>query len=110
MLAARRSFFVKDPARLGAALICVCPLLLSGITKLDASSAPRQQGYLEGGLIYALEARPTPQCHASTLVEEIGVCFFWRRVWVAIFCITEDEKGSTRDVGALQSEVKEKVG
>ena len=41
---------------------------------------------------------------------EIGVCFFWRRVWVAIFCITGDEKGSTRDVGALQSEVKEKVG
>ncbi len=28
--------------------------------------------------------------------EEIGVCFFWRRVWVAIFCITGDGKKGSR--------------
>ncbi len=40
---------------------------LSG--SLGAESIPRQEGYLEGSLIYTLEARPTPQCHASTLAE-----------------------------------------
>jgi predicted neuraminidase len=28
-----------------------------------------ESGYLQGELIYALEGRPTPQCHASTIVE-----------------------------------------
>ncbi|RKX33996.1 MAG: sialidase [Verrucomicrobia bacterium] len=30
---------------------------------------PGKTGYLSGELIYALEGRPTPQCHASTIVE-----------------------------------------
>jgi predicted neuraminidase len=28
-----------------------------------------KNGYVQGELIYALEGRPTPQCHASTIVE-----------------------------------------
>ena len=50
-------------------LICLGLMLLMSVASLDAESIPSQAGYLEGGLIYTLEARPTPQCHASTLAE-----------------------------------------
>ena len=49
--------------------ICLCQIFLSGIAHLDASPISKQKGYREGSLIYSLEGRPTPQCHASTLVE-----------------------------------------
>ena len=39
------------------------------VGSIGAESIPRQEGYLEGSLIYTLEARSTPQCHASTLAE-----------------------------------------
>lgn len=32
-------------------------------------SKPGQDGYVSGELIYSLENKPTPQCHASTIVE-----------------------------------------
>ncbi len=49
-------------------LICLV-MLFTDVGSLGAESIPEQPGYLEGGLIYALEARPTPQCHASTLAQ-----------------------------------------
>ena len=50
-------------------LICLGLMLPPTVGSLGAESIPRQEGYLEGSLIYTLEARPTPQCHASTLAE-----------------------------------------
>ena len=44
-------------------------LLLSSGSGLASSSLSQQKGYLEGELIYSLENRPNPQCHASTLAE-----------------------------------------
>ncbi len=50
-------------------LVCLGLMLPPGVGSLGAESIPSQEGYLEGSLIYTLEARPTPQCHASTLAE-----------------------------------------
>jgi predicted neuraminidase len=36
---------------------------------LPPLARPGQGGYLSGELIYALEGRPTPECHASTIAE-----------------------------------------
>lgn len=51
--------------------------LLTGVTTIANSSPPElppvatpgDNGYLSANLIYELEGRPTPQCHASTIVE-----------------------------------------
>lgn len=40
-----------------------------GEADLPDLAQPGQNGYISGGLIYALEGRPTPECHASTIVE-----------------------------------------
>lgn len=41
-------------------------------------SEPGEGAYLKGELIYPLDAKPTPECHASTLVElEDGVVAAW---------------------------------
>ncbi len=37
--------------------------------EIPAPAVPGQRGYLQGKLIYPLENRPTPECHASTIVE-----------------------------------------
>jgi predicted neuraminidase len=58
--------------------ICLCQIALSGMAHLDASPIPEQKGYKQGSLIYSLEERPTPQCHASTLVEgDQGLVAAW---------------------------------
>jgi len=50
-------------------------LLLSSLTIYAADveipdvATPGHDGYLSGELIYALKNKPTPQCHASTIVE-----------------------------------------
>lgn len=57
-------------------------LCLSGISGIEAKAeepvdteslpdvaTDQTPGYLQGELIYPLEGRPTPQCHASTIVE-----------------------------------------
>lgn len=36
---------------------------------IPSLSSPGQGAYLKGGLIYPLDHKPTPQCHASTIVE-----------------------------------------
>ena len=37
--------------------------------KIPPVAKPGDNGYLSGRLIYELEGRQTPQCHASTIVE-----------------------------------------
>ncbi|WP_257668580.1 sialidase family protein [Parapedobacter tibetensis] len=42
---------------------------MNGKYKIPTRSYPGEGAYLKGELIYPLDDRPTPQCHASTLVE-----------------------------------------
>ena len=42
---------------------------LAGLPLLFAAEPETQPGYLRGELIYPLDHRPTPQCHASTIAE-----------------------------------------
>ena len=45
---------------------------------LPEPAQPGDNGYVKGELIYALEGRPTPECHASTLVETpSGILAAW---------------------------------
>ena len=37
--------------------------------EIPALAVPGQGGYVQGELIYSLDDRPTPECHASTIVE-----------------------------------------
>lgn len=37
--------------------------------RVGAAGIPDQPGYVRGEMIYALNNRPTPQCHASTIAE-----------------------------------------
>ena len=47
-------------------------------SSLPEPSAPGENGYLKGELIFALDNRPTPECHASTLVEtSTGIVAAW---------------------------------
>jgi len=47
-------------------------------SKLPDLAQPGEQGYLKGELIYPLDNRPTPECHASTLVESSsGILAAW---------------------------------
>ena len=39
------------------------------IVKLPPPAKPGQGAYLSGELIFPLDAKPTPSCHASTIVE-----------------------------------------
>jgi len=39
---------------------------------LPGLAVPGEQGFLSGELIFPLDQRPTPQCHASTLAESPG--------------------------------------
>ena len=46
--------------------------------KLPDPAKVGENGYVKGVLIYALEGRPTPECHASTLVETpSGILAAW---------------------------------
>ncbi|HSI77254.1 MAG TPA: sialidase family protein [Lunatimonas sp.] len=42
---------------------------ITGKFYLPPKAIPGEQGYIHGELIYSLENRPTPQVHASTIVE-----------------------------------------
>ena len=47
-------------------------------SSLPEPAAPGENGYLKGELIFALDNRPTPECHASTLVEtSTGIVAAW---------------------------------
>ncbi|MBI1372504.1 MAG: sialidase [Phycisphaera sp.] len=45
---------------------------ITGAAFAQARSIADQPGYRSGELIYAIDGRPTPQCHASTIVETPG--------------------------------------
>ena len=53
---------------IGALIALVHPLVLAA-ADLPPLAQPGHGGYLKSELIYALDDKPTPQCHASTLVE-----------------------------------------
>ena len=62
--------------------------------KLPPAAVKGQGGYVSGELIYPLEGRPTPECHASTIVEtKNGLVAAW-------FAGTEEKDP---DVGILIS-------
>ena len=47
-------------------------------SSLPEPSVPGENGYLKGELIFSLDNRPTPECHASTLVEtSSGIVAAW---------------------------------
>ena len=45
---------------------------------LPDHTGPGSAGYLDGNLIFSMDSRPTPQCHASTIVETgVGIVAAW---------------------------------
>jgi predicted neuraminidase len=49
-----------------------------GETEMPAVAQPGENGYIKGELIYSLGNRPTPSCHASTIVEtKSGLVAAW---------------------------------
>lgn len=48
---------------------CTIAAQQKGETDMPALAKPGVNGYIQGELIYSLENRPTPECHASTIVE-----------------------------------------
>lgn len=52
-----------------AVLFIAATTVNAAAPELPPVAEPGDDGYLSGKLIYALEGRPTPQCHASTIVE-----------------------------------------
>lgn len=59
---------------MGSAIVCILVTLTCAVSDADADSIPDVAKVGEGGLlaaelIYPLDDKPTPQCHASTIVE-----------------------------------------
>lgn len=50
-------------------LSLACASTVAAQTGLPPVAKQGERGYMSGELIYELEGRPTPQCHASTIVE-----------------------------------------
>ena len=50
-------------------LVCSVSFLTAHGDELPDPATPGVDGYVSGELIYALEGRQTPQCHASTIAE-----------------------------------------
>lgn len=48
---------------------CTTSALEKGETEMPNVAKPGENGYIKGELIYSLDNRPTPECHASTIVE-----------------------------------------
>ena len=63
----RRSFLKS--AVFGSTMLGALP---ARATEVPPLAAPGSGGYLSGALIYPLDGKPTPQCHASTIVETPG--------------------------------------
>ncbi len=56
----------------------IVPLCASDAVKLPDAAGPGSKGYVKGGLIYPLDDKPTPECHASTIAEiEGGLIAAW---------------------------------
>ena len=74
-------------------------------SSLPEPAVPGEGAYLEGGLIFPLDDRPTPECHASTLAETgSGIIAAWfggsheKNKDVGIWISHLDEKGWSRPV------------
>ena len=48
---------------------CTMSALEEGETEMPDVAKPGENGYIKGELIYPFDNRPTPECHASTIVE-----------------------------------------
>ena len=48
---------------------CTAAAQEQGKTDMPPAAKPGENGYISGELIYALDNRPTPECHASSIVE-----------------------------------------
>ena len=79
-----------------------------------AQSIPAQKGYIQGEMIYSLEDRPTPQCHASTVVEVDGALVaawfggeYESHANVGIWVSRHGESGWTRPVEVAQGGTSE---
>ncbi|WP_231756326.1 sialidase family protein [Lignipirellula cremea] len=73
--------------------------------EMPAVAVPGENGYLRSELIYPLDDKPTPQCHASTLVEtKFGLVAAWfggkheRNDDVGIWVSRQEEGEWTRPV------------
>jgi len=63
-----KSFFIL----IGSAVTMVCGMSWGYGSELPPLAQPGEGGYLRGELIFPLDDRPTPECHASTIVETPG--------------------------------------
>jgi len=52
---------------------CTMSALEEGETEMPNVAQPGENGYVKGELIYSLDDKPTPECHASTIVETNSV-------------------------------------
>jgi predicted neuraminidase len=48
---------------------CAIGARQKGETQMPALAKPGENGYIQGELIYSLDNKPTPECHASTIAE-----------------------------------------
>ncbi len=51
------------------ALCLFCAIQIPMLAPDDCQAGADRKGYLEGEMVFDLDKRPTPQCHASTIVE-----------------------------------------
>ncbi len=57
---------------------CTVSAQEEGGTKVPPLAKPGQNGYISSELIYSLDNKPTPECHASTIVEtQSGLIAAW---------------------------------
>lgn len=72
----RLSFQQRIPVLVSLSLACASTIAAQ--VDLPPVAKPGVGGYVSGELIYKLEGRPTPQCHASTIVETpSGIVAAW---------------------------------
>jgi predicted neuraminidase len=57
---------------------CTVGATEKGKMKMPSLARPGENGYIKGELIYSLDNRPTPECHASTIAEtKSGLVAAW---------------------------------
>lgn len=64
--------YTPIPLLFAAVLLAASYPLRGQEMELPEFAIPGAKGYVSGELIFSLEHRPTPQCHASTIVETPG--------------------------------------
>jgi len=75
--------------------------LEEGETEMPNVTKPGKNGYVKGELIYSLDNKPTPECHASTIVEtKSGLVAAW-------FAGTEEALEAKFYIGATHNQLGE---